>query len=156
MGRVAEWVAVFVLVGLSLFSPANNYSVAVGCQRAHQMVLQLPANPGVVLFSERSRSLVVPGVREVRCRYPEAGYRFRYDGLKLPPQSGDQYLLPPEMWSSSKGDHHPRPQERLPAHGAGPGIGERRGAKPRLLSAARSSRQAVTMKGLFSPACSRG
>jgi hypothetical protein len=102
-GRVAEWAAVFVLVGLSLFWAANNYSVAVGRQRAYQMVLDLPREPGVVLFSERSLSLAAPGVREVRCKDPQAGYRFRYDGLKLLPQSGDQYLLLPATWSRRNG-----------------------------------------------------
>jgi hypothetical protein len=100
---VAEWAAVFVLVGLSLFWAANNYSVAVGRQRAYQMVLDLPREPGVVLFSERSLSLAAPGVQEVRCRDPQAGYRFRYDGLKLLPQSGDQYLLLPVSWSRRNG-----------------------------------------------------
>jgi hypothetical protein len=103
LGRVAEWAAVFVLVGLSLFWAANNYSVAVGRQQAHRMVLQLPREPSVVLFSERSLSLAAPGVREVRCKDPEAGYRFRYDGLKLLPQSGDQYVLLPERWSRADG-----------------------------------------------------
>jgi hypothetical protein len=102
-GAVAEWAAVFVLVGLSLFWAANNYSVAVGRQRAYQMVLQLPREPGVVLYSERRLSLAAPGVEEVRCRDPQAGYRFRYDGLRLLPQSGDQYLLLPERWSRSNG-----------------------------------------------------
>jgi hypothetical protein len=102
-GRVAEWGAVFVLVGLSLFWAAGNYSVAVGRQRAREMVLELPGEPGVVLFSERSLSLIAPGVREVRCRDPQAGYRFRYDGLKLLPQSGDQYLLLPATWSRRNG-----------------------------------------------------
>ena len=102
-GRVAEWATVFVLVGLSLFWAANNYSVAVGRQRAYQMVLDLPREPGVVLFSERSLSLAAPGVREVRCKDPQAGYRFRYDGLRLLPQSGDQYLLLPATWSRRNG-----------------------------------------------------
>jgi hypothetical protein len=103
LGTVAEWAAVFVLVGLSLFWAANNYSVAVGRQRARQMVLQLPREPGVVLISERRLNLAAPGVRELRCKDPQAGYRFRYDGLKLLPQSGDQYLLLPETWSRSSG-----------------------------------------------------
>ena len=102
-GRVAEWAAVFVLVGLSLFWAANNYSVAVGRQRAYQMVLQLPREPSVVLFSERSLSLAAPGVRELRCKDPQASYRFRYDGLKLLPQSSDQYLLLPQKWSRNNG-----------------------------------------------------
>jgi hypothetical protein len=94
---------VFVLVGLSLFWAANNYSVAVGRQRAYQMVLQLPREPSVVLFSERSLSLAAPGVRELRCKDPQASYRFRYDGLKLLPQSSDQYLLLPQKWSRNNG-----------------------------------------------------
>lgn len=102
-GTVAEWAAVFVLVGLSLFWAANDYSVAVGRQQARRMVLQLPREPGVVLFSERSLSLVAPGVRELRCKDPQAGYRFRYDGLKLLPQSSGQYLLLPEKWTRRNG-----------------------------------------------------
>ena len=102
-GRVAEWAAVFVLVGLSLFWAANNYSVAVGRGRAREMVLRLPREPGVVLFSERSLSLAAPGVREVRCKDPQAGYRFRYDGLKLVLQAGDQYLFLPAAWSPADG-----------------------------------------------------
>jgi hypothetical protein len=44
-----------------------------------------------------------PGVRELRCKDPQAGYRFRCDGLKLLPQSGDQYLLLPQNWSRNNG-----------------------------------------------------
>jgi hypothetical protein len=100
---VAEWGAVFVLVGLSLFWAANDYSVAVGRGRAAQMVAALPREPSVVIFSERSLSLDAPGVREMRCKDPEASYRFRYDGLKLLPQSSDQYLFLPETWSRRRG-----------------------------------------------------
>jgi hypothetical protein len=39
----------------------------------------------------------------VRCKDPQAGYRFRYDGLRLLPQSGDQYLLLPATWSRRNG-----------------------------------------------------
>ena len=39
----------------------------------------------------------------MRCKDPQAGYRFRYDGLKLLPQSGDQYLLLPATWSRRNG-----------------------------------------------------
>ncbi len=67
------------------------------------MVLELPREPGVVLFSERSLSQTAPGVREVRCKDPQAGYRLRHDGLKLLPHSGDQLLLLPERWSRRDG-----------------------------------------------------
>jgi hypothetical protein len=100
---VAEWAGVFVLVGLSLFWAASDYSSAVGRSRARQLVAELPTYPRAVLYSERSLSLAAPGVREVRCHDPNAAYRFRYDGLKLVLQSGDQYLFLPEAWSRGDG-----------------------------------------------------
>jgi hypothetical protein len=96
---VAEWAGVFVLVGLSLFWVASDYSAAVGRSRARQFVAELPRYPDVVVYSERSLSLDAPGVRETRCQDPEAAYRFRYDGLKLVLQSGNQYLFLPKGWT---------------------------------------------------------
>jgi hypothetical protein len=78
---VGEWAAVFVLVGRSLFWAASNYSVAVGNGRAHEQVATLARQPAVAVYSRQSLSLSAPGVRETRCRDPEASYRFRYDGL---------------------------------------------------------------------------
>jgi hypothetical protein len=100
---VAEWAAVFVLVGLSLFWAANDYSAAVGRSRARQVVVELRTYPSAVVYSERSLSLHAPGVRETRCHDREAAYRFRYDGLKLVLQSGNQYLFLPQGWSPSNG-----------------------------------------------------
>jgi hypothetical protein len=100
---VAEWAAVFVLVGLSLFWAANDYSAAVGRSRAEQFVAELPLYPSAVVYSERSLNLRVPGVREVRCQDQEGAYRFRYDGLKLVLQSGSQYLFLPEGWTPGDG-----------------------------------------------------
>ena len=94
---------VFVLVGLSLFWAANDYSAAVGRSRARQFVAELPIYPSAVVYSERSLNLHAPGVREVRCQDREAAYRFRYDGLKLVLQSGDQYLFLPEAWTPTHG-----------------------------------------------------
>jgi hypothetical protein len=100
---VAEWAVVFVLVGLSLFWAATDYSAAVGRSRAAHFVAELPSYPNVVIYSERSLSLHAPGVREVRCKDTEAAYRYRYDGLKLVLQSGDQYLFLPGKWTSASG-----------------------------------------------------
>jgi hypothetical protein len=100
---VAHWAAVFVLVGLSLFWAASDYSAAVGEGRARQVVAELPSYPGAVVYSERSLSLRAPGVRETRCQDPEAAYRYRYHGLKLVLQSGGQYLFLPQGWSPSEG-----------------------------------------------------
>ncbi|WP_113700414.1 hypothetical protein [Nonomuraea lactucae] len=98
-----EWAVVFVLVGLSLFWAANDYSAAVGRSRARQFVAELPNAPDAVVYSARSLSLRAPSVRESRCQDPDAAYRFRYDGLKLVLRSGDQYLLLPRGWSRENG-----------------------------------------------------
>ena len=100
---VGEWLGVFVLVGLSLFWAASDYSAAVGRGRAREFVAELPTYPSVFVYSNRSLSLHLPGVSEVRCADPEASYRFRYDGLKLVLQSGDQYVLLPTSWSANGG-----------------------------------------------------
>ena len=100
---VAEWAVVFVLVGLSLFWAATDYSAAVGRARAQDAVAALPREPNAVIYSERSLSLRAPGVRETRCQDPEAAYRYRYDGLKLLLQSGGQYLFLPAGWTPSDG-----------------------------------------------------
>src|SRR5690349_9693609 len=65
---LCEWAAVFVLVGLSLFWAANDYSAAVGSTRARQFVGELPAAPDIVLYSVRDLGLEHPGVRKVRAR----------------------------------------------------------------------------------------
>lgn len=100
---VAEWAGVFVLVGLSLFWAATNYSHAVGTGRAHEHVRMLAAQPSVAVYSNQSLSLNAAGVRELRCHDAEASYRFRYDGLKLILQSGDQYVFLPAKWSPTDG-----------------------------------------------------
>lgn len=101
---LAEWTAVFLLVGLSAFWLVNDYSAAVGNSRAREFVARMSADqPGVVLFSERSLSLDAPGVREVRCTDPQAAFGYRYDGLTLVLQSGDQYVLLPTAWNPDDG-----------------------------------------------------
>jgi hypothetical protein len=96
---VGEWAAVFAVVGLSLFWAANDYAAGVGRSRAMDFVSHLPTYPNVVVYSARSLSLNARGVNEVRCKDPQAAYRFRYDGLKLVLQSGNEYLFVPGDWA---------------------------------------------------------
>lgn len=100
---IVEWAIVFVLVAIALFWAAGDYSAAVGTGRARRYVRNLPTFPGVILYSDRSLSLTMPGVRETRCHDAQAAYRFRYDGLNLVQRSGDQYLLLPKTWTQSQG-----------------------------------------------------
>ena len=84
---------------------------------------ELPIYPSAVIYSERSLNLRAPGVREVRCQDQEAAYRFRYDGLKLVLQSGDQYLFLPEAWTPRDGGRDPHAPQRHPPPGVHPGVG---------------------------------
>jgi hypothetical protein len=101
---VTEWLAVFVLVGLSLFWAAFDYSAAVGRSRAAQYVEELPTTPETIVYSESRLNLNAPGVDEVRCAGdPEIAYGFRYDGLTLLWQTDDEIVLLPRSWSREDG-----------------------------------------------------
>jgi hypothetical protein len=100
---VAEWGAAFVLVSVGLFWSVSSYAIGVGTGRAQQTEAQLADWPSAVVFSERSLSLSAPGVREVRCHDSEAAYHFRYSGLKLIFQSGNQYVFLPSDWTHDQG-----------------------------------------------------
>ncbi|MCW2576721.1 MAG: hypothetical protein JWR66_2751 [Modestobacter sp.] len=102
-GGLAEWAAAFLLVSIGLFWAAGGYAFGVGTGGASTLHRALPGVPEAVLYSERSLSLVVPGVTEVRCADPDAAYRFRYDGLRLVRRAGDQYLLLPATWNRDTG-----------------------------------------------------
>lgn len=100
---IIEWSAVLLVVALSMFWAATDYSAAVGRTQARKYVDQLDRQPDVLIYSARSLRLSAPGVREIRCQDPEAAYQFRYDGLKLMIQSGGQYVFVPVRWSRPTG-----------------------------------------------------
>lgn len=100
---VVEWGAVFILVSVGLFWAVGSYAITVGTSRAQLLEATLAGRPDVVAYSEQRLGLQAPGVREVSCTIPEAAYRFRYDGLKLVQQSGNQYLLLPAGWTRTSG-----------------------------------------------------
>lgn len=93
----------FVLVGAGLFWAVADYSAAVGTGRAMEQVEQFPAQPNVAVYSAKSLGLSAPGVVELNCEDADAAYPFRYDGLKLILQSGNQYLLLPAEWARDTG-----------------------------------------------------
>jgi hypothetical protein len=100
---LAEWGAAFLLVSIGLFWAAQAYAFGAGIGGAITLHRALPTVPEAVLYSEQSLSLAVPGVTEVRCSDPDAAYRFRYDGLRLVRQAGNQYLLLPATWDRATG-----------------------------------------------------
>ncbi len=100
---LAEWGLAFLLLSIGLFWAVGSYAITVGTGRAQQAQADLPTTADAVLYSEQSLRLAVAGVTEVRCLDPDAAYRFRYDGLKLLLQSGDQYLFLPTGWTRENG-----------------------------------------------------
>jgi hypothetical protein len=100
---IAEWCSIFLLVSVGLFWAVGSYAAGVGTGRAQQIEAVLPNYPDTVLYNEKSMSLQAPGVQEVVCHNPEAAYRYRYEGLKLVMQSGNQYLFLPAGWTRANG-----------------------------------------------------
>ena len=100
---VAEWGAVFILVSVGLFWAAGSYAISLGMSRGHELETLLSSQPEAVVYSEKRLNLQAPNVREVPCQASDAAYRFRYEGLKLVQQSGNQYLLLPTGWTHVNG-----------------------------------------------------
>jgi hypothetical protein len=100
---IVEWAAVFILVSVGLFWAVGSYAINVGVRYAQQIETSLSSRPDVVTYSEKRLILQGPGVREVDCHDPDAAYRFRYDGLKLMLQAGNQYFLLPAGWTRTNG-----------------------------------------------------
>lgn len=97
----AEWLVTYVLVVFALFWAATDYSREVAIRRAFETAAQLPTRPAATLYSAQSLNLA--GVQQVVCTQPDAAYQYRYTGLKLLLQSGDQYVLVPATWQRSGG-----------------------------------------------------
>jgi hypothetical protein len=98
-GSVARTGVLFLLVSVGLFWAVGNYAFGVGETRARGLAAILSCRPDVVVYSEKSLNLSTPGIRESIAQNPDTAYRFRYDGLKLVPQSGSQYVLLPNGWT---------------------------------------------------------
>jgi hypothetical protein len=100
---VTEWAVLFLVVSVGLFWAVGNYAIGVGVTRGQEIARLLPATPDAVVFSENRLNLAGPGVAELECGPEESAYRFRYSGLKLVFQSGDQLLLLPAEWTRTSG-----------------------------------------------------
>ena len=96
---VAKWVCLSLLFGIGLFWAVGSYALRLGPQDAQGLVAHLRCAPDVVVYSERSLNLFMAGVTEEPATSPDGAYGFRYPGLKLVPQAGDQYLLIPADWA---------------------------------------------------------
>jgi hypothetical protein len=96
---IARWASRFVLVSVGLFWAVGSYAIKMGTSDAYGLSVDLPCVAEVTLYSEKSLNLNAAGVREERSTDADSAFGFRYPGLKLIPQSGQQYLLIPADWS---------------------------------------------------------
>jgi hypothetical protein len=100
---LAEWASVFVIVSICAFWAAGDYAGSVGFGRGRQVQAELHGYPNTVLYSAKSLSLAGPGIAGTACANPDSAYHYRYDGLKLIMQSGNQYFFLPQDWSPDNG-----------------------------------------------------
>ena len=98
-----EGIAAFLLVALSLFWASTNYAAEVGETRAIQYAREFEELPRATLYSKEQLNLKVPLVEEIVCSESDAGYRFRYEGLRLMLRSGGHYFFLPESWTYRRG-----------------------------------------------------
>jgi hypothetical protein len=89
------------LVSVGLFWAVGSYAVKVGATDAQGLAFDVACTADVTLYSEKSLNLSSTGVREELAASTDTAYGFRYPGLKLVPQAGQQYLLIPADWAPS-------------------------------------------------------
>jgi hypothetical protein len=103
---LCEWAVMFILVAMSLFWIATDYSVAVGQTRARQQAELIPYRPEAILFSEKDLHLDDADVHKTVCTTApglQSAYNFRYDGLVLMIEMGSHYVLVPSNWKRGDG-----------------------------------------------------
>jgi hypothetical protein len=100
--RVARWASISTLIGVGLFWAVGSYAIATGTRNAEGLAADLACAPEVVLYTEKSLNMQAPGVLETASGRADAAYGFRYSGLRLVPQAGDQYLFLPADWAPGR------------------------------------------------------
>jgi hypothetical protein len=96
---IAKWASVFVLVAVGLFWAVGSYAIGTGTGNAQGFTAGIACAPEVVLYSDKSLDLRAAGLLEEVHARPEAADTFRYSGLRLVPQPGDELLLLPADWA---------------------------------------------------------
>ncbi|TDP42171.1 hypothetical protein [Nocardia ignorata] len=112
MIRTVESVLLFVVIGLGAFWAVDDYAEAVGRARANQTATALRDRPQVVIHTDNPLRLAAlgspaSGVRESVCAPPpgdkDLKTSYRYEGLVLLVQVGDQLVLVPRTWTPADG-----------------------------------------------------
>ena len=95
---VTKWGGFCLLVGVGLFWAVGSYAIRMGSEGARGFAAAMRCAPEVVLYSEKPLNLGSSGLRQEGPIGTDSAYGFRYPGLKLVPQAGDNYLLLPADW----------------------------------------------------------
>ena len=95
---VAKWGSSCLLLGIGLFWAVGSYALRMGSQDARGYAANLRCAPDVMLYSAKDLNLAFAGVHAEPSSTPDTDFRFRYPGLKLVPQAGENYLLLPGDW----------------------------------------------------------
>lgn len=82
----------------------SNYAEHVGNRVATELADQLPARPGIVIYSTQRIALNGPGVEVGEITAPDIKYHYKYTGLRLLIRSADKFLLLPSKWQHGR-DH---------------------------------------------------
>ncbi|QKJ18029.1 hypothetical protein [Microbacterium hominis] len=98
---VAEWGALFVVVGIGLFWSVTNYAGVVGETRAYRTVIEAPEEPHAIVYSKEKLSIPAAAASERTCVAAAEGgaaYMYRYEGLRLVIATDSAYFLLPAGW----------------------------------------------------------
>ncbi|MEX1078295.1 MAG: hypothetical protein WED09_04225 [Homoserinimonas sp.] len=90
------------LIAVALFTAATNYATVEAQQLVRAFERQVPTLPGVEVYSMEPLNIEAPGVDTTQFA-DEAGYRFRYSGLRLLERVGGQYFLISDEWTRRSG-----------------------------------------------------
>ena len=91
-----------LLVLVCLFWTASNYAEVLGRRLADDLAGDIEGLPGVTVLSEARLHLDGPGVQETELA-DDAGFRYRYRGLRLLEHTGGNFLLVSDGWSTEYG-----------------------------------------------------
>ncbi len=90
----------FILITLGVFWCASTYADEKGQERAQAIFSQPSQLTAVVLYSQDSLVINVPGIQETKLTAPDAFYRYTYTGLRFLIRSAGKYFLVSHLWPS--------------------------------------------------------
>ena len=96
-------IATLVVLNIAfIFWAVAVYASITGQRSAYLLASNLGAQPGVIVYSEKSLDLTAPGVKVQQPPGNDSHYRYRYSNLKLLFYSNGRYFLLPIGWKRGR------------------------------------------------------